>query len=51
MNYVSSSHNEEILKFVSGAEDAATFLKNWEAVVVAFMKGQGFNNLVVGKLP
>jgi multiple sugar transport system substrate-binding protein len=51
MSYVSSSHNEENLKFINGEENAATFLKNWEAVVVAFMKGQGFNNLVVGKLP
>lgn len=51
MDYVSSSHNEEIAKFISGSEDAATFLKNWEAAVVAFMKKQGFNNLVVGSLP
>jgi multiple sugar transport system substrate-binding protein len=51
MDYVSSSHNEENAKFVSGQEDAATFLKNWEASVVAFMKKQGFNNLVVGSLP
>jgi multiple sugar transport system substrate-binding protein len=51
MDYVSSSHNEEIQKFISGSEDAATFLKNWEANVVAFMKKQGFNNLVVDKLP
>jgi len=51
MDYVSSSHNEENLKFVTGAEDAATFLKNWEANVLAFMKKQGFNNVVVGKLP
>jgi len=51
MNYVSSSHNEETLKFVSGGEDAATYLKNWEANVIEFMKKQGFNNLIVGKLP
>jgi len=51
MNYVSSSHNEETLKFVNGEEDAATYLKNWEGNVVEFMKKQGFNNLIVGKLP
>ena len=39
MNYVSSSHNEEIAKFISGAEDAATFLRNWEAVVVGLHEG------------
>jgi len=51
MSNVSSSHNEENMKFVDGSQDAATFLKNWEANAVSFMKKQGFNNLVVGSLP
>jgi len=39
------------MKFVDGSQDAATFLKNWEANAVSFMKKQGFNNVVVGSLP
>ena len=51
MDYVSSSYNDEFQKFVSGAEDITTFVKNWEANVVSFMKRQGFNNVVVGRMP
>jgi multiple sugar transport system substrate-binding protein len=51
MSFVSSSYNEEMQKFVKGQEDINTFVKNWQDGVVAFMKKQGFNNLVVGSLP
>ncbi len=51
MDYVSSSYNDEFQKFVTGAEDITTFLNNWQTNVVAFMKKQGFNNLVVDQLP
>jgi hypothetical protein len=51
MSNVSSTHNEENMKFVDGSQDAATFLKNWEANTVSFMKKQGFTNVVVGSLP
>ena len=51
MDYVSSSYNDEFQKFASGAEDITTFVKNWQDNVVAFMKKQGFNNLVVGQMP
>lgn len=51
MDYVSSSYNDEMQKFSSGAEDITTFVNNWQNNVVAFMKKQGFNNLVVGSLP
>jgi len=51
MDYVSSSYNDEMQKFVKGGEDINTFVKNWQDGVVAFMKKQGFNNLVVGSLP
>lgn len=51
MDYVSSSYNDEFQKFLSGAEEITTFVNNWQDNVVAFMKKQGFNNLVVGSLP
>lgn len=51
MDYVSSSYNDEFQKFLNGTEDITTFVNNWQDNVVAFMKKQGFNNLVVGKLP
>jgi multiple sugar transport system substrate-binding protein len=51
MDYVSSSYNDEFQKFLSGAEDITAFVNNWQDNVVAFMKKQGFNNLVVGSLP
>lgn len=51
MDYVSSSFNDEFQKFVTGAEDISTFLTNWQAGVVAFMKKQGFSNLVENQLP
>ena len=51
MDYVSSSYNDEFQKFLSGAEDITTFVNNWQNNVIAFMKKQGFNNLVVGQLP
>lgn len=51
MDFVSSSHDEEFKKFLDGKEDIPTFVKNWQDQVVAFMKKQGFNNLVVGRLP
>jgi len=51
MDYVSSSYNDEFQKFLSGAEDITTFVKNWQDNVVAFMNKQGFNDLVVGQLP
>lgn len=51
MDYVSSSYNDEFQKFLSGAEDITTFVNNWQDNVVAFMKKQGFNNVVVGSLP
>jgi len=51
MDYVSSSQNDEIKKFLAGDEDTKQFLQNWQDNVVAFMKKQGFNNLVVGQLP
>ena len=51
MDYVSSSYNDEFQKFLTGSEDITTFVKNWQDNVLAFMKKQGFNNLVVGKMP
>jgi len=51
MDYVSSSYNDEMQKFLSGAENITTFVQNWQANVVAFMKKQGFTDLVVGSLP
>jgi multiple sugar transport system substrate-binding protein len=51
MDYVSSSYNDEFQKFASGAEEITAFVNNWQDNVVAFMKKQGFNNLVVGQLP
>lgn len=51
MDYVLSSMESEMKSFVAGSEDAKTFLQNWQDAVVAFMKKQGFNNLVVGQLP
>ena len=51
MDYVSSSFNDEFQKFVTGAEDIGTFLTNWQAGVVSFMKKQGFTNMVEDQLP
>jgi len=51
MDYVSSSYNDEMQKFVSGAEEMDAFVNNWQSNVVAFMKKQGINNVVVGQMP
>jgi multiple sugar transport system substrate-binding protein len=51
MDFVSSSQETELKKFLDGQEDINAFLKNWQDAVVAFMAKQGFNNVVVGQLP
>ena len=51
MDYVLSSYTAAIKNFLSGSEDMNTMLQNWQSSVVAFMKKQGFNNVVVGQLP
>jgi multiple sugar transport system substrate-binding protein len=51
MDYVMSSYSSGIKQFIAGQVSTDTFLQNWQNQVVAFMKKQGFNNLVVGQLP
>lgn len=51
MDYVSSSQQTELKKVIDGQQGMDAFLQNWQDDVVAFMKKQGFNNLVVGQLP
>jgi multiple sugar transport system substrate-binding protein len=52
MDYVSSSQETELKKYMDGKVTMDQFLDNWQNDVVAFMKKQGYGkNLVVGKLP
>ena len=52
MDYVSSSQEAELKKYMAGKITMDQFLDNWQNDVVAFMKKQGYSkNLVIGKLP
>jgi multiple sugar transport system substrate-binding protein len=51
MDYVQSSMETEFQKVIDGKESLVDAIPNWQNAVVAFMKRQGFNNLVVGQLP
>jgi len=51
MDYIASSQETELKKFLDGRQDMNRFLKNWQKSVVSFMKKQGYRNVIVGKLP
>jgi len=51
MDYIESSLEAELQKVSNGQETLADAIPHWQDAVVAFMKKQGFNNLVVGQLP
>ncbi|MEJ2665486.1 MAG: sugar ABC transporter substrate-binding protein [Deinococcales bacterium] len=51
MSQVSSSNNTQMTNTLDGKQNWDQFLASWQNDVVAFMRQQGFNNLVVGQLP
>jgi len=51
MDYVQSSMETGLKKVDEGQINMTQFLEEWQANVVAFMKKQGFDNVVVGELP
>jgi multiple sugar transport system substrate-binding protein len=51
MNYLSSSFEQQFKDVLDGKLSTDAMLQSWQDSVVAFMKKQGFNNLVVGQLP
>ncbi len=51
MDFVQSSMETGLEKVDKGQMTMSQFLQEWQDNVVAFMKKQGFNNLVVGELP
>lgn len=51
MDFVQSSVQTELQKVNDGKQTLKAVPQNWEKSVVDFMKKQGYNNLIVGKLP